>query len=81
MFRVFQDGKRCSDFKPHSGWFDGIDTFDTFDQAKLFVSKWVFSARYPDHFVNTFDMQVGVKKEFRLFCGAIRTEMEVTCVC
>lgn len=77
MFRVFQDGKRCRDFQPQSGWFGGIDTFDSFDQAKLFVSKWVFSANYPDYFVSTFEMVAGSRKEFQLFGGAIRTEMEI----
>lgn len=42
MFRCFQDGKRCVDYKI-GDW--NKDTFDTFEEAEAFCAHWANKER------------------------------------
>lgn len=45
MFIVYQDGKRCSEYKI-KGW--SVDSFDTKREAEIFAYHWAYPYSYQD---------------------------------
>lgn len=60
-YRVYQDGKRCSDYNI-KGW--NVDTFNTKREAEVFAILWAYPVTRRFAFKNSPSMEIGVEYNY-----------------
>lgn len=73
MFVVYQDGKRCSEYKIPT-W--DVDSFETKREAEEFAYRWAYPVSKEDAKIYAEPMDLGVEYDYSMFDGHVMMKIE-----